>query len=460
MDVHSLNKFSICVDIVDESVAEALPPEIGESNHIPVKPTSVSCHSDEAEQNISVGNIGADFEKVRTTRMNDSELFIVKQLDEIHTCSIEIIQGHHRQASSWMIGECVKVKFVDLTSTSYQPSEVMRDMQGEFEVSFNYLRAWRGKEAALHNLCGDDAESYQVLPSWGEMVMKKNHGPDIHIKTYAEDRLKYFYMCLVALKQGWPHCRPVIIVDASALKARFGGTLLAACGHDANGSIFPIAFCIKNNDLWEWFFTKLRESIDMRDELAIVADRHKSIKYVVMKVYPEADFGICVQHLAGNLKAKFKSFNSTMKTYFNGALRTYLRSEFFCQMGFIEKGNPTIHRYLMDAYPVKWSRTFFNGRQYTIMTTNITESLNNVDRKARLMPVGIVNYKNKIYLEKLENQILLEKRDCVTQTNVYELLSPSSLSSYVFDHAKFDLEIDNADDCNLESVICRIEVIH
>ena len=223
------------------------------------------------------------------------------------------------------------------------------------------------------------------------MVKKKNPGSDIHLETDEEDRFKYFYMCLAASKQGWPHCRPVIVVDASALKARYGGTLIVACGHDADGSIFPLGFCIcdsENNDSWEWFFTKLRESIGMRDELAIVADRHKSIEYAVKKVYPEADFGICVQHLARNLKAKFKSFNGTMKTYFNGASRTYLASDFHRHMGFIHRGYPAIHRYLMDADPAKWSRAFFNGRRYAIMTTNIAESLNNVDRKARLLPVG------------------------------------------------------------------------
>ena len=59
---------------------------------------------------------------------------------------------------------------------------------------------------------------------------------------------------------------PVIVIDASALKARYGGTLIVACGHDADGSIFPLGFCIcdsENNDSWEWFFTKLRESIGM-----------------------------------------------------------------------------------------------------------------------------------------------------------------------------------------------------
>ncbi|GMN62594.1 hypothetical protein TIFTF001_031681 [Ficus carica] len=56
----------------------------------------------------------------------------------------------------------------------------------------------------------------------------------------------------------------------------------------------------------------------------------------------------------------------------------------------IRNRNPDMHRYLVQADPTKWSRAYFNGRRYAIMTTNIAESLNNVDRKARLMPVGFL----------------------------------------------------------------------
>ena len=55
-DVHVLNRFLIYVDILDESVAEALPPEIGESNHMSVQLTTISPHSDEAAQHIDANN--------------------------------------------------------------------------------------------------------------------------------------------------------------------------------------------------------------------------------------------------------------------------------------------------------------------------------------------------------------------------------------------------------------------
>ncbi|GMN69303.1 hypothetical protein TIFTF001_038352 [Ficus carica] len=219
---------------------------------------------------ICIDNEGCQWQ-LRATRMKGSEMFVVKRFDDVHTCSIEIVQGHHRQAKSWMIGECVKAKYLDPTNTLYRPSEIMRDMQDEFGVSFNYLRAWRGKEAALNSLRGNDAESYKV-----------NH------------------------------------------------------------------------------------------------------------VYPDAAFGICVQHLAANLKTRYKDFKGPLKTYFDGASRSYLLSEFHRHMESIRGLNPDMHRYLVEADPTKWSRAYFNGRRYAIMTTNIAESFNNMDPKARLMPVGFL----------------------------------------------------------------------
>ncbi|GMN69565.1 hypothetical protein TIFTF001_038612 [Ficus carica] len=277
-DVHVLSKFPVTIDVLDESAAEAMPAEVGASNHIDVQRSSDGGQSDEAMQHVNDSNtiippplqfpsptVGLDLHneyeiekqdevmhndlctahddcnagkmhdaddshrsneksiaasigghsivnntrsendknkkllqyhlhhdamskhyqfkvkrsnssllhvicidnegcqwQLRATRMKGSEMFVVKRFDDVHTCSIEIVQGHHRQAKSWMIGECVKAKYFDPTNTLYRPSEIMRDMQDEFGVSFNYLRAWRGKEVALNRLRGDDAESYKV----------------------------------------------------------------------------------------------------------------------------------------------------------------------------------------------------------------------------------------------------------------------------------------------------------
>ncbi|GMN61855.1 hypothetical protein TIFTF001_030932 [Ficus carica] len=193
--------------------------------------------------------------------MKGSELFVVKWFDDVHTCSIEIVQGHHRQAKSWMIGECVKAKYLDPTISLYRPSEIMRDMQAEFGVSFNYLRAWRGKEAALTSLRGDDAESYKCT---------------------------FPYMLIFNL------------------------------------------------------------------------------------VYPDAAFGICVQHLAANSKTRYKDFKGPLKTYFDGASRSYLLSEFHRHMKSIRGLNPDMHRYLVEADPTKalLQRWFVERREEALKITS------------------------------------------------------------------------------------------
>ncbi|GMN70941.1 hypothetical protein TIFTF001_052592 [Ficus carica] len=345
---------------------------------------------------ICIDNEGCPWQ-LRATRMRGSEFFVVKRYDDVHTCSIEIVQGHHRQAKSLMIGECVKTKYLDPTNTSYRPRKIMRDMQAEFGVSFNYLRAWRGKEATLTSLKGDDTESYKCPPVWAEMVKRKNLGSDIHIETDSENCFKYFYMCLAASKHGWPYCRPVIVVDGSALKAKFGGMLLAACGHDANGSIFPLAFA--------------------------------------NLVYPDPAFGICVQHLAANLKTRYKDFKGPLKTYFDGASRLYLLSEHNRHMESIHSRNADMHRYLVHGDPTKRSCAYSSGRRWFVqrreealkitsklapnaeklIQTNFSLGLTVTPRSANQFVYSVTNNAAQIFIVDMSERTCICKRFQVDQ---------------------------------------------
>ena len=51
-----LSKFLISIDVLDESVAKVIPPEIGESNHIPVQSSGVGGQSDKAVRPVAVNN--------------------------------------------------------------------------------------------------------------------------------------------------------------------------------------------------------------------------------------------------------------------------------------------------------------------------------------------------------------------------------------------------------------------
>ena len=73
-----------------------------------------------------------------------------------------------------MVGECVKAKFVDHSTSAYRSWDIVRDMKQDFGVDLPYVTAWRSKECALSSLRGDDAESYQGIIYYGENPMLPN----------------------------------------------------------------------------------------------------------------------------------------------------------------------------------------------------------------------------------------------------------------------------------------------
>ncbi|XP_018458450.2 uncharacterized protein LOC108829284 [Raphanus sativus] len=49
--------------------------------------------------------------------------------------------------------------------------------------------------------------------------------------------------------------------------------------------------------------------------------------------------------------------------------------------------NPACFKYLEDIHTSKWSRTYFLGNRYNLMTSNVAEQLNNAISKSRASPI-------------------------------------------------------------------------
>ena len=115
-------------------------------------------------------------------------------------------------------------------------------------MHLSYKKAWRLKEVALKSLMGSDEESCAMLPSFAYMV--KNYNPDsiVSLETEKDDRFFCIFFCLAAFIQGWPHCRPVLIVYGTLLKAKYCGTLLTVCGTDADEKKFQLAFAVVESE--------------------------------------------------------------------------------------------------------------------------------------------------------------------------------------------------------------------
>ncbi|KAK0598224.1 hypothetical protein LWI29_032678 [Acer saccharum] len=113
--------------------------------------------------------------RIRATKLEDCESFRVRKYLPDHTCSLDALHFDHRQASSKLIGHCIKSKF-EGTSQSYRPNDIIDDMKKQCGMTLGYNKAWRAREVAMGLARGSPDESFTILPSYCHMLEMKNPG--------------------------------------------------------------------------------------------------------------------------------------------------------------------------------------------------------------------------------------------------------------------------------------------
>ncbi|XP_062085526.1 uncharacterized protein LOC133791623 [Humulus lupulus] len=199
-----------------------------------------------------------------------------------------------------------------------------------------------------------------------------------------EDRFKYCFLSLGVSRRGFRTRRPVLCVDDTFLKTKYGGQMLCVVALDANNHLYPVAFGIvdsENHDSWKYFMSKLKEAIGEVEDLAFVSDRHASITHALETIFPDAYHGACYHHISMNVVAKFKTDHCHVLMY--NAAYAFRKFEFHANFEKIKSKDPAIAQYLEGMGFDKWSRAYFPGNRYNIMTSNYAESFNNKTRDAR-----------------------------------------------------------------------------
>ncbi|KAM6587977.1 hypothetical protein CsatA_010582 [Cannabis sativa] len=325
------------------------------------------------------------------SRSEPTKSFIIRKYDRkvIHTCDLNIRFADKRQATTKLIGNYIKPRFTNIKTTQ-TPQDIRGEMKHKYGVRMNYMKAWRSKEHAQEELRGKANESYKLLPGFLHVLQKTNPETIVHMQTEDDKSFKYLFVALDASIKGWKKCKPIIVVDGTFLKSTYGGTLLSACTQDANGHIFPLAFSVvdsENNNSWQWFFTKVRETYGIREEQCLISDRHESISKAACQVFPEITHCCCVYHLLSNLKATFKKNASKLDKPFFAAARAYTERKFEYHMSELDSLDIRVRPYLQQVGYHKWSRYHCKNNRYSTMTSNIAESLNAANLAARELPI-------------------------------------------------------------------------
>ena len=125
--------------------------------------------------------------------MHENTYWLVRRIEQTHTCMSDQLSDGHRQASSQLIGELIKDKFADC-SRIYTPKNIQADIQSEYGVLLSYSKAWRAKEAALTLLSGDPAASYNLLPLYCHVLKCCNNGTVTYIQKDNDNHFMYFFL--------------------------------------------------------------------------------------------------------------------------------------------------------------------------------------------------------------------------------------------------------------------------
>ncbi|KAH0661531.1 hypothetical protein KY284_026462 [Solanum tuberosum] len=214
-------------------------------------------------------------------------------------------------------------------------------------------------EHAKSNVRGTHEHRYAVLNVYRYMLEVANPGSKMALSLDENGRFKYFFISYAAWITGFQEMRKVIAVDGTFLRSKYEGVLLSAVAQDAENHIFPVAFCVVDKECdasYEYFFQNMRSFVDDTDELCIISDRHPSIRKMVV-------------------------------THFYKAAKAYDICEFNDQFNqirdLVPKATETLERIGFHT----WSRAFYLGNRYNIMTSNSTESVNSMFDIKREFPI-------------------------------------------------------------------------
>ena len=124
--------------------------------------------------------------------------------------------------------------------------------------------------------------------------------------------------------------------------------------------------------------------------MVIISDRHQSINNAIKTVYPDAFHGACIFHLLNNVKLKLGAHGTDLTINFVKAAKAYTQTEFEHYMRVLDKIDGRIRPYLVKAGYQTWARSHSPRRRYTMMTSNIAESINSAIKAARNLPIKVM----------------------------------------------------------------------
>ncbi|KAG9450297.1 hypothetical protein H6P81_010262 [Aristolochia fimbriata] len=320
----------------------------------------------------------------------------VRRCNDEHTCLNVELRMDNRLCTSSVI--CNLIMPNVRMSFTLSPYEIIQLVKDKYHIQVSYSRAWRARNKALVAVFGGWDESYNLLPQFLKAIKDTNRGTKYKMITTDDGvregnfvRFDRVFWAFGPAIHGFQFCRPFISVDGTHLYGKYKGCLLIATSFDGDNQLFPLAFALvetKNIDTWTWFISCLvRHGVRGRSPMCIISDRHSGIIRAVRDVFPRPHrHRFCIRHIVANMKKRYsvKDLNKMVWRCASAEIVAHYDHE----MQILEEACPGAKAELTeDISPEQWGLAYDGNMSFGKLTTNSSESVNSLLKRARSLPV-------------------------------------------------------------------------
>ncbi|XP_073147765.1 uncharacterized protein [Henckelia pumila] len=283
----------------------------------------------------------------------------------------------------------------------YEIKNVKQLIKDRYGYDISYEKAWLSLKRAMESVYGTWESSVYLLPKYLGALVKYNPGTIVECNHLPTNNpgvkiLNYVFWAFRPCIDGFTHCRKIICVDGVHLHSKYNCKMLIAVCLDANNQILPLAFAFvddENYDSWKWFLENLsRHVVCGVRGVCLISDRHRAIIRAVDEVpdfrHPHGMHCFCLRHVCSSLNTRFSDVHLKDLCWHAG-MHHQIR-KFDVTMDAIKNKQPLAHKYLLGIPREKWTLAHDGGRRCEIMTTKMSECLDDVLKGVQRLPISAI----------------------------------------------------------------------
>ena len=151
--------------------------------------------------------------------------------------------------------------------------------------------------------------------------------------------------------------------------------LLSAIAIDADGGIFPLAYCVcefENTDSWSWFLELLHRALKWNNDmpLCFMSDRQKGVLKAIKNEWPKVSNRYCLRHISANFNANSKFSSLDINWMLWKAAEEGSEVGFKQVMKRIKGVSVEAYQWLMNIHIERWARHRFDTHIKSDQVTN------------------------------------------------------------------------------------------